>query len=229
MKEKKTVSLYLEPIACLESPLNATVSFFDAKDRPQAVPMVPKVVKITCPIFFTETDANLARVKRSHRNFAHRDRKLYPIKNIEKASLIFASVISVLSEFDIKLINKEFSDKDLFGEAWFYGITKVKKNQIITYILLDGESRFLEFEVSGNNEDQITAFLAEIGDRVRNEFLINNIITAEDNFYDMRVSVLSQECPYCGDKVPPNLTQKYVDGKSIDCEYCGVKIIRLEK
>jgi len=31
--EKKTVSLYLEPINCMESPVNATISFFDVNDR----------------------------------------------------------------------------------------------------------------------------------------------------------------------------------------------------
>jgi len=124
----------------MKSSVNATVSFFDAKDRPQAVTMRPKEISITCPIFFTEKEANLARVKSLHRTLDHRDRKVFPLIDIEKISLIYSSTLNVLGQYDIKLIYKEFSDKDNFGEAWFYGITKVKKNRIITYILLNGEN-----------------------------------------------------------------------------------------
>ncbi|HMF33603.1 MAG TPA: SPFH domain-containing protein, partial [Candidatus Lokiarchaeia archaeon] len=42
--EKKTVSLYLEPINCLKSALNASITFFDGKNRPHAIPMEPKEI-----------------------------------------------------------------------------------------------------------------------------------------------------------------------------------------
>ncbi|GAG76457.1 unnamed protein product, partial [marine sediment metagenome] len=54
-------------------------------------------------------------------------------------------------------------------------ITKVKKSQIVIYILLDGTDRKVEIEVSGNDEPQITAFLAEIGDRTRKQLIHNKI------------------------------------------------------
>ncbi len=55
----------------MESPINATVSFFDVRDKPHALKMKPKMISITCPIFFTEVDANLARVKSLRRKLAY--------------------------------------------------------------------------------------------------------------------------------------------------------------
>lgn len=227
INEKKVVSLYLEPINCIESHINATVSFFNAKDRPQAVTMEPKMIKITCPIFFTESDANLARVKSLQRKLNHRDRKIFPIVNPERVPLIYSSVLSVFGKYDIKLVFKEFSEKDKFGEAWFYGTTKIKKNRLVMYILLDGENKTLELEVSGDNEEQITAFLAEIGNQIRQQLIKHNVITSDDKFYDIRISVLSNECPYCGGRISPDGVQTYSHGESIKCKYCDQLIINV--
>ncbi len=223
-KEKKTISLYLEPINCMESPINASISFFDFKDRPHAIPMKPKMISITCPLFFTETSVNLARVKSLRRKFAHRDRKVFPISSIEKSSPIFSAILSVLGKFDIKLISEDYSEADRFGEAWFYGITKVKKKRIVTYVILDSENRTLEFEVSGNDERQITAFLAEIGDKIRQHLVQQKIINPEDKFYDLRISVLSDLCPFCYSSLSPELVQEYNENQIIKCDNCNIEV-----
>ncbi len=222
--EKKAISLYLEPINCMESPVNATVSFFDVRDKPHAVTMEPKMISISCPIFFTEGDANLARVKSLHRKLTHHDKKIFPLKNQDKSFSIFSSLITILGQFDIKLIFKTFSEEDKFGEAWFYGITKIKKNQLIVYVLLDGTSKKVEIEVSGNDERQITAFLAEIGSRVRKKLIYDKTIDAEGEFYDIRVSILSNLCPYCYNSISANLIQEFIDGNAIQCKNCMVDI-----
>ncbi|MFX0024291.1 MAG: hypothetical protein ACFE9S_18335 [Candidatus Hermodarchaeota archaeon] len=223
-KEKRAVSLYFEPLNCMESHINATVSFFDVKDKPHAIPMKPKMVGISCPIFFTETDANLARVKSLRRNLTHRDKKVFPIIDSEKAISIFSSILSVLEQFDIRLISNEFFEDNNFGEAWFFGITKVKKERLVMNVLLDGDRKTLEFEVSGNNEEQITAFLAEIGDRVRQKLIENNIITSEEGFYDMRIAILSCLCPYCYTLMSSESVEKFRNGEIIACENCCVNI-----
>ena len=229
VNEKKALSLYLEPINCMESPINATVSFFDVRDKPRALTMKPKMISITCPIFFTEVDANLARVKSLHRKLAHHDKKIFPLIKSEESLSIFSSILNVLRKFDIKLTFKDFSEEDRFGEAWFYGITKVKKNQIVIYVLLDGTDKKVEIEVSGNNEPQITAFLAEIGDRTRKQLIQNKIIDIEDDFYDMRVSILSKLCPYCYTSISGDQVQKFIDGGLIQCKNCNVELKINEK
>ena len=219
--EKKTVSLYLEPINCMESPVNATISFFDVNDRPQAIPMKPKMISISCPIFFTKEVANIARVKKLQRSLTLRDKKIFPIVNDDALSLFFSTTLSVLGNYDIKLISREFSEEERFGEAWFYGITKVKKNRIITYIILDGENKTLEIEVSADDHGQITGFLAEIGNKIREELLKLNIIGNEEQFYDINMSIHLNHCPYCWNIIPSEQIQGYLKGDPIDCKYCG--------
>ncbi|MFX1239890.1 MAG: hypothetical protein ACFFA7_01440 [Promethearchaeota archaeon] len=222
--EKQAVSLYLEPVNCMESSVNVTVSFFDAKEKPHAIPMRPKMIGISCPIFFTEDEANLARVKSLVRSLANRDKKVFPIADPEKANTIFSSIVSVLGKFDIKLVYKEFDEENKFGEAWFYGITKVKKQRIIPYVMLDGENKVLELEVSGDEDEQITAFLAEVGDRVRKQLILEKVIKPDEKFYDMRVTVMSKFCPYCYTLISSDLVEKFLGGESIQCKNCSANI-----
>jgi uncharacterized delta-60 repeat protein len=220
LNERPTISLWLEPTQCTKSPINAIISFHDARDKPQAITMNPKEILIECPLLFTESEANLAKVKSRHRSLKHCDAKFFPIINLEKLPLIYSSVLNALGKHHIQLVYKEFSEKDNFGEIWYYGTTKVKENQIIVHALLNGENRTLELEVSGDSEQQITAFLAEIGKDLRAELKNKKIITDKDKFYDIKISVFSNECPYCGGKVPPELIEKYRCGESINCQYC---------
>ena len=208
----------------MESSVNVTVSFFDAKDKPHAVPMKPKMIAISCPIFFTEDEANLARVKSLLRSLANRDKKVFPIANPEKGASIFSSILLVLGKFDIKLVFKEFEEEINFGEAWFYGITKVKKNRIIPHVMLDTENKVLEFEVAGDNAEQITSFLAEVSDRVRRQLIQDKVIKPDEKFFDMRITVMSNFCPYCYTLISDDLVQQFLQGESIKCKNCYANI-----
>jgi hypothetical protein len=213
----------------MESSVNVTVSFFDAKEKPHAIPMKPKMIGISCPIFFTEDEANLARVKSLVRSLANRDKKVFPITVPKKGNSIFSSIVSVLGKFDIKLVSKEYDDENNFGEAWFYGMTKVKKQRIIPYVMLDGENKVLELEVSGDEAEQITAFLAEVSDRMRRKLIHEKIIKPDDKFYDMRITVMSNFCPYCYTLISSELVQRFLTGDSIQCKNCYAKINLDEK
>ncbi len=222
--EKKAVSLYFEPINCMNSPINATVTFFDAKDRPQAVPMEPEMIAISCPMFFTESEANLARVKQLQRSLPHQDKKAFPIVNPEKLPAIFNSIVTVLGEYDIKLVSKDFSDQDKYGEIWYYGVTKVKKNNFVINFVADGAKKVLDFVVSSTSEEQITAFLAEVGNKVRQRLIEEHLISKDDKFYDINVSMLSSECPYCGDSIDDASVEAYLRGETVKCRYCDENI-----
>lgn len=84
------------------------------------------------------------------------------------------------------------------------------------------------FEVSGDSEEQITTFLAEIGNSVREKLIQNNIINREDKFWDINISVLSYVCPYCYNHISSEFVQKYLEGESFKCKDCGVYIPKSE-
>lgn len=222
--EKKAVSLYLEPINCMESPVNATVSYHDEKDQPQALTMTPERISISCPIFFTEEEANLARVKRLQKSLHHHDRKVFPIINSEKTGVLYKSTLSVLKKHDIKLISEDFIEEEKFGELWYYGKTKYKQNVIITYILIDGKNKTLEIDISGDDESQITAFLAEVGGAIRTELIDHGIIKSDDKFYDIKASILTNICPYCMSLLSKECVENYCNKKPAICNTCGTPL-----
>ncbi|MHA1327670.1 MAG: hypothetical protein ACTSRH_10170 [Promethearchaeota archaeon] len=206
----------------MKSFINATISYFDPYDKPKAKIMTPKQVSITCPIFFTKNKANLARVKNLYRNLSHKDKKIFPIKNIEKFAQIFNSILEVLNDFDIKLIFKSLNNNK--AEAWFYGITKVKKNRIITHIIVIKSEKTLEIEVVGENEEQITSYLAEIGDQLRNKLISKKIIEKDSCFFNISSAIVQYICPYCGEKISKERIQKYFDNGLFKCKYCNTVI-----
>ena len=124
---------------------------------------------------------------------------------------------------------KEFSEKNKLGEDWYYGVTKVKEDRHVVYILLDGEINALEIEVSADHEEQITGFLAEISKQIRQELLKHNVISGDEKFYNMRCSVLRGECPFCPAPLSAKLVEKYNQGDSIKCKHCDKLITNITK
>ena len=100
----------------------------------------------------------------------------------------------------------------------------MKKKRIITHIIIIKKNKTLEIEVSGENEEQITAYLAEIGNRTKSELIERNIIDRKANFINMTSSVLLCTCPYCGDNILKEKTEKYLSGGSIKCRYYKIEI-----
>ncbi len=223
-KEKKSISLYLEPISCMESPINATISFHDAKDVPRALRMKPKMISISCPIYFTKKEVNLARVKNLKENLTHHDKKTFLVANPENLGVIFESVVEVIRSRDIKLVSKTLSENNKYGEAWFYGTTKVGKKRHVMHVSIDEEKKVLELEAFGADEDQITGFLADVSRETREKLLNQNLISSKNQFLDMRISIASHLCPYCFEYISQNLIEKFTNGESIKCNNCDVQI-----
>jgi hypothetical protein len=224
LNEKKSLNLYLEPISCMNGPINAIVSYFTALDEPKAITMRPKVIGITCPIFFTEEDANLARVESLYRELSHKDKKLLPIHKDQDLQKIFGLLLKVGGSHQIKLVSKEFSAENKNGKIVYYGLTKVKKQKMVIIFLLRGGEQTIEVEIAGDNEEAITALLAEIENQLRVIFTKEKIIKMGDKFHEMKTSVILGYCPFCGANFDSAQQEEFIKGHSITCEYCDKEI-----
>ncbi len=201
--------------------------FKDGKDKLQTTTMKEKMISVVCPILFTEGEANLAKVKNLKKSLTHTDKKMFPIYDVNKLKSIYSTILSVLGDFDIKLVHNEFSNINNSGEGWYYGETKVNRDKLITYFALDGNRQALEIQIFGDKKEQITGYLAKIGEKIRKQLIEHNIITSNKKFYSMRISVLSSECPYCGAEIPAKLVEKYKNRNSIKCKHCDLLIPEL--
>ncbi|MHA1511860.1 MAG: hypothetical protein ACTSRX_09090, partial [Promethearchaeota archaeon] len=222
--EKIAISLYLEPINCLESMINATLTYFDSKDQPQAVIMAPKKVSISCPIFFTRDEANLARVKKIQLKLKYEDHKIFPLVKSDKSELIFNKILSSIGKHDVKLVSKEYSLDNNKGEAYFYGVTKVKKDKMIIRLLLDSNHQIIEISVNGDDQEPITGLLAELESEIRDKLLVHNIIEDSDKFHDINTSILLGNCPFCNGPISQTSITFFKKGETITCKYCDTAL-----
>ncbi|QEE15706.1 NosD domain-containing protein [Promethearchaeum syntrophicum] len=222
--EKIAISLYLEPINCLESMINATLTYFDSKDQPQAVIMTPKKVSISCPIFFTREEANIARVKKIQLQLKYEDHKIFPLVKSNKSELIFNKILGSIGKHDVKLVQKEFSLDNNKGEAYFYGVTKVKKDKMIIHLILDSNHQIIEISVNGDEQEPITGLLAELESEIRDKLLVHNIIEDSDKFHDINTSILLGNCPFCNGPISQSNIAFFKKGETISCKYCDTTL-----
>ena len=222
IEEQKTISLYLNPINCTGSPINATLTYFDSKDQPHAIPMKPKKIEISCPIFFTKEEVNPARVKHLHQSLPIRDKKILPILEDVDINEQIEIAIRSISLHDVKFVDKE--ERAPSYEFWYFGTTKVKQKSMTIYLKIDTERLTMLIEVSGENHENITALLAEIEDQIRQEINSINSNYNEESYLDLKTTVLLGHCPYCFNPISKQMVKDYKAGKSIFCNSCNCQI-----
>lgn len=223
--EKKTLSLYLEPINCMTSPVNAVLSYSDSRDQTHALTMHPLTIEVSCPLFFTPEDANLARIKNIRGQLQRVDRKIFPITRPENSTRIFALALGEVGKHDIKLVFKEYNSSKQAGEAWFYGITKLREQQMTIHLVLDEKNQTLEVEAAGSEASTTTALLAEIENQIRLVLRQEQLLLSQEKFLDIRTSLALNECPYCSAPLAQELVDAGKAGKSFICKYCDSTII----
>ncbi len=79
-------------------------------------------------------------------------------------------------------------------------------------------------EVGGNTQEQLISFLAEINYRIKERVLKENMFDKTLIYNDIKTSILSYLCPYCGDEVLEKTARKFISGDSFMCRYCNIAI-----
>jgi len=166
-REKKTVAYYLDPLICQESDIDGTANFKDAEGAFGTVTMKRRRADIVCPIFFTEENANTAMLKRLiHEELGESDSKLFSIPKMLAAPDAFALGKQVIRSHDVRFV-REFVEEEegqpYRAEAWYYGVTKVKRDKMVIRTSIWEDRRTVEFFVAAGRMESITGLLAELG------------------------------------------------------------------
>ena len=164
-REKKTVAYYLDPLICQESDVDGTATYKDAAGAFKTVTMKRRRADIVCPIFFTEENANTAMLKRLIQGeLKESDSKLFTIPKILPAKDAYELSKQVVRGHDVRFVREFVEAAPSFrGEAWFYGVTKVKKSKMVIRTSVMDDRRTVEFHVSSVRMEAITGLLAELG------------------------------------------------------------------
>ncbi|MCK5614894.1 hypothetical protein KAR91_74215, partial [Candidatus Pacearchaeota archaeon] len=180
--EKKAIAFYLDPLICLSSFVNATATYKDAKGDMKSFVMPKKKVDIVCPIFFTTEQPSTAMVRNLvAKKLQHIDRKVYHIPKGLSAKKVFTLCREGIQIRDVKHISDIVSDKKPFhGEAWYYGKTKVKKEELVIKASVRRDTNTIELFVASSALEMLTGLLAELGhnlsEKLQKEGIINRPI-----------------------------------------------------
>jgi len=166
-REKKTVAYYLDPLICQESDIDGTTSYKDSEGAFHTVTMKRRRADIVCPIFFTEENANTAMLKRLiNEELGESDSKMFTIPKKLPPADAFALGKGVVRGHDVRFV-REFIEADEgqphHAEAWFYGVTKVKKDKMVIRTSVLEDRNTIEFYVASGRMEAITGLLAELG------------------------------------------------------------------
>jgi len=163
--EKKTVAFNFDPIICMESMIDGTLTYRDVAGKLLVVSMKTRRADIVCPIFFTKENANTAMLKRLIREeLASQDSKVFRYPDGLAPLQAFELCKGVVHLHDVKFV-REFNEEHptWLGEAWFYGETKVKGYKIVIRVTVREDSHTAEFFVASSEMEVITGLLAELG------------------------------------------------------------------
>jgi len=164
VKERKTVSFYLDPQICTATYLDGTLTYKDTQGEIHMAKMRRKEVNVVCPIFFTKETANPAMLRNLVQNvLPYNDAKLYSLPKGLSLKEALSIARETLAGRDIQFVRELSEPTPFVGEAWFYGTTKVKGYQIAIRASVREETNSIEIFASAPSPEVLTGLLAELG------------------------------------------------------------------
>jgi len=163
-KEKKTVAVYLDPMMCTTTAIDAVLTYRDSRGNIQTEKMRKKDVNVICPIFFTRETANTAMLKNLVANvLRQQDSKIFNIPRGLSPQEAFEIAKSAVSGRSVNFVREFSSSTPFAAEAWYYGVTKVKKMQMVIKVSVLEETNSIEIFAAAHSEEALTGLLAELG------------------------------------------------------------------
>jgi len=161
----RTIAFYLDPLICAKegTDINCRIFYKDAYGRSEMVQMEPLKIKVICPIFRTEQEINIGRLKELIAELRFHDSKVYMFPKKVELQEILRSCRDVIQLHDVRHIKTFKTTDEKTFESWYFGKTKVTRKDLIIKCAIRRETETIEVLASGNDPGDITGLLAEIG------------------------------------------------------------------
>jgi hypothetical protein len=173
-------------MVCAASFIDATLTFKDAKGQLYSIVMPRRRAEVVCPSFHTDDDVNIPILKKMITEFQQHDSKVYGIPEGLWAEEAFRMGMSVIEAHNVKLIREFTETKPAFAaEAWYYGRTQIKKDQVVMRISVSRDTNTLEFFVGSSDLAAITGLLAEFGHELNRRLKNKGIIQQNIKHLDL--------------------------------------------
>jgi hypothetical protein len=162
--KSKTFTIYFEPLTCAKaSDIGCQINYRDHEGNMAATFMEPKEISVVCPIMKTDQDINIGRLKELIESLPSKDSRDYQLQsgfNVKKLATIAREAVE---KHDVKHIRTLYSRDGKTCELWYYGRTKVSKDDIVINISIQTEHNTIELFAATQTAEALTGLLAEIG------------------------------------------------------------------
>ncbi|MBC2699622.1 MAG: PQQ-binding-like beta-propeller repeat protein [ANME-2 cluster archaeon] len=160
----KTIVLYFEGLICSKGGvINCRIDYKDAYGKPDLVRMEPVKIPIVCPLFKTEQDINIGRLKELVASLPAQSSKEFLLPSgvsINKALTLCREVIQM---HDVRHVRTFKTTDDKTYETWYYGKTKVKMIDLVIKASVSKETERIEIFVAAPDQEDIIGLFAELG------------------------------------------------------------------
>ncbi|MHC1591372.1 MAG: hypothetical protein ACXQS8_04760 [Candidatus Helarchaeales archaeon] len=212
----KTVNYILEPLVCGKDKIFGLLEYLDARGNQQVIQVNPLEVNVVCPLFFTEEEANVAKLNNLLQTRLNvRDERSYLIPRGLTPSRAYKIVKSVISHHDVRLVFEDVDETvgSYKADSWYYGKTKVTKADFVITGNVSEEKGYMKVVVACDKEELLIGLLSEMGKRLREQIVANSKLKSENELKSLR-------CPSCSGP----LEEAPREGKITFCPYCDVQI-----
>lgn len=163
-ERSKSIAVLFDPLLCSKgTDINCQVTYKDAQGRLNSVFMESMKISVVCPILKTDSDINIGRLKEFIEKLPNRDHKVYEIYQGFDVSKLAGIAREVVEKHDVRHIRTLHTKDGREWEIWYYGKTKVQKDDIVIKISLATEKCILELFAATRSAEVLVGLLAEIG------------------------------------------------------------------
>ncbi|WP_244603680.1 SUMF1/EgtB/PvdO family nonheme iron enzyme [Methanococcoides sp. AM1] len=162
--KSKTFTILFEPLTCTKAAdIRCQINYADHEGRMNSLWMEPKEISVTCPIMKTDQDINIGRLKEFIEKLPNSDSRVYEVQNgfdVKKLSILAREVVE---RHDVRHISTLHTRDGNACEIWYYGRTKVTKDDIVIKISILAEHSTMELFAATRNSEALAGLLAEVG------------------------------------------------------------------
>ncbi|MDP2766227.1 MAG: hypothetical protein Q8O41_02080 [Candidatus Methanoperedens sp.] len=161
----KTIAIYLDPLTCSKegTDVNCRIDYKDAYGKSDSIRMEPLKIPFTCPIFDTEQDINIGRLKELVASLPAHGSKVFSLSKGVEIGEAIALCREVIQMHDVRHVRTFKTTDGKTTETWYYGKTKVEKIDLVIKANVNKETESIEVFVAAPDQKSLTGLLAELG------------------------------------------------------------------
>ena len=163
-------TVLFEPLTCTRaSDIRCQISYADHTGNMDSMWMEPKEISVTCPVLKTDADINIGRLKEFIEDLPVRDSRVYEVQSGFDIRKLASLAREVVERRDVRHIRTLHTPDDKKCEIWYYGKTKVNKDDIVIRISIFDTNHTVELFTATRTAEALTGLLAETGRKIKEE------------------------------------------------------------